>query len=93
MLFVFPKPSVYRFWMKDTRFALDLVPVGEQGDLDFEPRIRMKPCPGADCPTYAPPVPFVRALELPAQGLERWGFATTAGAAPIRFDLGRGACR
>lgn len=67
MLFVFDRKGPYRFWMKDTTIPLDLVPVGSDGVLG--PPIAMPPCPGgAACPTYGPPEPYDRALELP-QGL------------------------
>lgn len=35
MLFVFPKPDYYNFWMKDMRFALDLIWINNGSIVDI----------------------------------------------------------
>jgi hypothetical protein len=64
MLFVYDRPSILSFWMKNTLIPLDILFIGS----DF--RIKMisentPPCPAdTDCPSYTSlePVPYV--LEL-----------------------------
>lgn len=76
MVFLFPdqKPAEASFWMKDTKFPLDLVFVG----LDERVRevVRMEPCEGEDCPVYSPSGPYLYAVELPASHAEEFGITT-----------------
>lgn len=86
MAFLFPgeAPTRAPFWMKDTRFPLDLVFVAP--DERVAEVLRMEPCDGDDCPEYSPTAPYLYAVELPA------GYAEEFGIAPgIRVRLG-GAC-
>lgn len=63
MLFFFPQPGEYAFWMKNTRIALDMI------WLDRERRIvhikpEVPPCQVADCPSYPPNAIASYVLEL-----------------------------
>ncbi len=89
MVFLFPEetPARASFWMKDTRFALDLLFVGTDGRI--REVLEMPPCTeGAegDCPTYAASSPYLFAVEVPA------GIAKEFGLAPGTSVELRGAC-
>ena len=64
MLFLFPSPGIYGFWMSHTLIPLDIV------WLDSERRIvsisaETEPCPsGSSCPIYSPSAPAQFVLEL-----------------------------
>ena len=75
MLFIFAKDDRYRFWMKDMKFALDIlwldrdagiVAVGED----------LPPCKADPCPVYAPPQQARYVLEVSA------GFSRAHGLRP-----------
>jgi uncharacterized membrane protein (UPF0127 family) len=85
MAFLFPDAAEARgsFWMKDTRFPLDLVFVGRDGKVQ---RVeRMEPCEGDDCPLHAPSAPYLYALELPAGHAEEFGLVPGT---PLRLEGG-----
>ena len=75
MLFVFPLEGFHRFWMKDTRFPLDLLYIAGDGTIvDIQ---RMEPEPGvpdADLTIYGPPVEVLLALEINGGLALRHGF-------------------
>lgn len=72
MLFVFPSEGVYRFWMKDMKFALDIIWMDGTGTV-VAVGSGLQPCTPSDCPVYAPPQGARYVLEV------RNGFAETHG--------------
>lgn len=75
MLFVFDKPQMLRFWMKNTRIPLDILFFGEWGNIVSAST--MEPCASDPCPTYSSAAEARYALEVPAGFIER-------------YDVGRG---
>ena len=53
MLFVFEEPGHHSFWMKDMRFPLDLIWIGQDGRILYIEKGAL-PC-GFECPTISPP--------------------------------------
>ena len=53
MLFVFPEPGVYRFWMKGTLFALDMIWLDEDKKVIYIEKNAL-PCEDQWCPVYGP---------------------------------------
>jgi len=71
MLFVFPQPQVQSFWMKNMKFPLDIVWLGEDFTVvGMEENI--PPCK-KDCPTYTSPVPVKYVLEVAAGTVKKEG--------------------
>jgi uncharacterized membrane protein (UPF0127 family) len=64
MLFLFPKPSVSRFWMRDTLIPLDIAFIATDGSLLGV--LTMEPCPADPCPTYGVDQESQWAIEVPA---------------------------
>lgn len=73
MVFIFPEVELSEspFWMKDTRFALDLVLVGPDGRVSEI--LPMDPCADEECPVYRPRSPYLFAVELPAGWASQFG--------------------
>jgi uncharacterized membrane protein (UPF0127 family) len=73
MVFIFPEVELSEspFWMKDTRFALDLVVVGPDGRVSEI--LPMEPCADEECPLYRPQSPYLFAVELPAGWASQFG--------------------
>lgn len=72
MLFIFDRPDIYRFWMKNCRFALDMI------WLDRDKRIvsltsNALPCLGDPCPTYQPDDKALYVIETVAGFAEEHG--------------------
>lgn len=89
MLFTFDRPRAHRFWMKDTRIPLELVPVGADGVLGAP--IDMQPCPqGSVCPQFGPDTAYDRALELESGFLAHSGFDPVA--SPVDLQVGTDTC-
>lgn len=65
MLFIFPATSVYRFWMKDTLIALDMVFLDEDRRIVGIER-DVPPCEGDPCPEYGPAQRSLYVLEANA---------------------------
>jgi hypothetical protein len=64
MLFIFPQPDKYGFWMKDTLIPLDAVFISENGTIGDI--MQMEPCGEGEfrCPTYSPKEEALYVLEL-----------------------------
>ena len=73
MAFVFARPSMDRFYMRDTRIPLSIAWFDPAGR--FEAETLMAPCPDrvAVCPTYGPGRPYTLAVEVPAGKLADLG--------------------
>ena len=74
MLFVFESEGLHRFYMWQTPMPLDIAFLA--GDGTFVARAAMEPClepSAASCARYAPNVPYLLALEVPAGTLDDLG--------------------
>lgn len=71
MAFVWDEPVETAFWMKDTLIPLSIAFWDEHGRIVSI--IDMDPCEADPCPTYAPGIPFVGAVEVGQGGLARRG--------------------
>jgi uncharacterized membrane protein (UPF0127 family) len=72
MLFLFEEENAHSFWMKNMRFAIDIL------WLDSQKRIvhlekRVPPCPQDPCPSYSPSAAASFVLELQAGFAEKHG--------------------
>ncbi len=68
MLFVFDSPNRYSFWMKDMRFALDLLWIMEDKVVFIEKNI-----PPSFPGTMNPPADAEQVLELSAGAVDKFG--------------------
>ncbi len=75
MLFVFPKPDYYNFWMKDVKFALDLIWINNKRIVDITQNVSPPTSGQTDStlPIYTPREPADSVLEVNA------GFADANG--------------
>jgi uncharacterized membrane protein (UPF0127 family) len=75
MLFIFPRPAVHPFWMKNCRFPIDILWLGADKTIV---RIieRVPPCPDDPCPVYDPRVEALYAIEVAAGFAQREGLKT-----------------
>jgi uncharacterized membrane protein (UPF0127 family) len=63
MLFIFEEEERHRFWMKNMRFAIDILWLDRQRKIiHCEPQA--PPCQQDPCPTYGPDAPAAFVLEL-----------------------------
>ena len=69
MLFVFPTPAPRAFWMKDMRFALDIIWIG--GDLRVVD-VTENALPESYPATFSPRAPAQYVLEVPAGFAQRY---------------------
>ena len=65
MLFIFPEPGEYPFWMKNTLIPLDMIWLDSGGKI-VAIRPDSPPCRADPCPTYAPDAVSSLVLELAA---------------------------
>jgi uncharacterized membrane protein (UPF0127 family) len=66
MLFIFPVPSLYGFWMKDMRFPIDIVWISDNRVVGISHNIPPAAQQSLVLPRYYPPRPVSLVLELPA---------------------------
>ncbi len=64
MIFVFQKPNVYSFWMKNMAFALDIIWIKDNKIIYIEHSA--PPCAGDTCPALGPNLQADNVLELQA---------------------------
>jgi uncharacterized membrane protein (UPF0127 family) len=64
MLFLFPKPSVESFWMKNCNFPIDIVWMDANRKVIFV-SAHTPPCKDDPCPTYGPKAESLYVLEIP----------------------------
>ena len=64
MLFLFPKPSVEGFWMKNCNFPIDIVWMDANRRVIFV-SAHTPPCREDPCPTYGPKEESLYVLEIP----------------------------
>lgn len=84
MLFQNDEPVTTHFYMLHT--VMPLTVAFFDGAGQFVSSADMAPCPGEDCPTYAPAGPYVHAIEVPQGQLDDLGIG------PGSAIVGRGAC-
>ena len=70
MLFIFPKPGRYDFWMKETLIPLDIIWLDEQKKV-IDIANHVLPCQQIQCPTYGPSQMSRYVLEVNADYAER----------------------
>lgn len=70
MLFVFPRDGYYSFWMKDMRYALDILWLSESGIVLH---VERNVTPDSYPDTYSSPMPARSVLELPAGFVDEHG--------------------
>ena len=80
MVFLFPKPAAYRFWMKDTLIPLDVAFFATDGALLGV--LTMEPCTSDPCPSYGVDEFSQWVIEVPAGGFDDLP-------ADARLDVGR----
>ena len=64
MLFLFPRPSVEGFWMKNCNFPIEIVWMNGQRRVIFV-SAHTPPCKEDPCPTYGPKTESLFVLEVP----------------------------
>lgn len=62
MLFVFEKPGIHHFWMKDTLIPLDIIWL--DADYNVISKITAPPCESDPCPKFGPEAPAHFVLEV-----------------------------
>lgn len=75
MLFIFEQEDRYAFWMKDMRFAIDIIWIKDGAIADITTDVAPSP-PGADLPLFFPRVPVDTVLEVPAGFAKAHGLRT-----------------
>ena len=70
LLFVFPASAIYGFWMKEMRFPIDIVWIGE--DLRIV-HIAADVAPETYPKVFKPPEPARYVLEMPATSMRKMG--------------------
>ena len=72
MLFIFPRPGYYPFWIKDTLLALDILWLApNRRVVDIAPSV--PPCREEPCLTYSPKGESLFVLEINAGQAQRMG--------------------
>jgi uncharacterized protein len=71
MLFLFPRPTRARFWMKDTLIPLSIAFADRRGRVVRI--LDMPPCRSDPCALYDPGVAVSSALEVNRGAFTRWG--------------------
>jgi uncharacterized membrane protein (UPF0127 family) len=69
MLFVFEKEGYHSFWMKNMKFAIDIVWLDAQKRIIHIER-RVPPCKKDPCPSYLPNLPAMYVLEVKAGSVD-----------------------
>lgn len=82
MIFFFPQPGVYPFWMKNTLIPLDMIWIDQQKTVAYVAR-DVPPCKADPCPSYSPNASASYVLELAAGGAARHKVVTGS---VLRFE-------
>jgi len=72
MLFVFPKPDYYSFWMKDTKMPLDILWIHDEHIVDI--KVDAEPSSSSQPPTVNPREAAEYVLEINGKDSEVYGF-------------------
>lgn len=74
MLFVFPVPQRYTFWMKDVDYSIDIIWVKDGKIIDIAPRVAPQfNILESDLPRYTPRLPADRVVEVISGTADRLG--------------------
>lgn len=74
MLFVFPTPGFYRFWMKDMKFPLDFVWINDDRIVDLTENVPATTS-SSDLKTFTAKYPFDKVLEVNAGTVKLFNIA------------------
>lgn len=67
VMFIFPTPGFYRFWMKDMKFPLDFIWIDQNKVVDLSENIQPPTTVGIEnLPTFTSKAPFDKVLEVNA---------------------------
>ena len=69
MLFIFPQPGIYSFWMKEMRFPLDFMWIDGKNNIVYMHENVPAPDPSTpltQLPAYYPKMPITKVLEVTA---------------------------
>jgi uncharacterized membrane protein (UPF0127 family) len=69
MLFVFAEERIYPFWMKNMKFAIDIIWLDSQKRIVHIER-SVPPCKKEPCPSYSPDLSALYVLELRAGSVD-----------------------
>lgn len=69
MLFIYPTPGIYSFWMNEMRFAIDIVWISENKRII---NITRNVSPTTYPQTFKPPSPVQFVLEIPAGSADEY---------------------
>ena len=83
MLFVFSQEQKYSFWMKDTKFSLDIIWLDGKKKIVYLQE-NLPTCQQSDCPAYPPDEDAMYVLELNAGQAKKIGLKVGDVA---KFDL------
>ena len=72
MLFIFPQPDVYTFWMKDTLIPLDIIWL-DDNRMVVDLKAQVPPCQENPCPVYTPSGNALYVLEINAGLAQTYG--------------------
>jgi uncharacterized membrane protein (UPF0127 family) len=75
MLFIFDEPNRHAFWMKDMKFAIDILWIQDGAVADITTDVRPS-APGEELQLYFPVVPVDHVLEVPAGFAKAHGLRT-----------------
>ncbi|MFA6569813.1 MAG: DUF192 domain-containing protein [Bacteroidota bacterium] len=73
MLFVFDKPGMYSFWMKDMKFSLDFIWISNNQVVDLTEDVPYPKHPNESLPIYQPKTPVDHVLEVTAGFIKKEG--------------------
>ncbi len=74
MLFIFGSAGNYAFWMKDMKFAIDIVWISDHKIVGIAPNVQPEPDKTIfNLTQYYPPGPVDKVLELPAGTAAKYG--------------------
>ena len=74
MLFPFPKPDYYAFWMKDMKFPIDIIYIRQSRIVTIFSDVLNPASPSAPLPILRPNAPSDTVLEINAGLSNKYGF-------------------
>lgn len=72
-LFIFDKPGIYSFWMKDMKFPLDFIWISNNKVVDLTEDVPYPKYRSESLPVYQPKTPVDRVLEVNAGFIKKEG--------------------
>lgn len=70
MLFIFEEEGYHSFWMKNMKFAIDILWLDRQKRIVHTEK-EVPPCKKEPCPSYSPALPAMYVLELKAGSVDK----------------------